>query len=248
MGFAPDVTLSALAAYPYLSAALFWTVLSRACIARHRDLRGPLLLSGAAAVPFGLLSFLFIPDYWNPRVIAWFGAGSPEDLLFSFASGVISLSLVCQLQRPAPIVDYGRFLPRYLACTAFGASLGIALRHGMLDLPVMQSFIVTSLVLGCLLGWAWRFWLRAVIAGAGLFLFAYGSSFLAVVGWWPGFERAWHSTGIHAVWIAGIPAYELAWALCYGVTWPLLMLSCLGARPADHASIASVLPARRSPP
>ena len=87
--------------YQYLSLALLMCLLAGGCLLLLPLQRRLLLLGGALCLPFALVSYDYIPEYWNPRLTFHY-ITSPEDMLFSFSSGVTAMFCVLLLMRQKP--------------------------------------------------------------------------------------------------------------------------------------------------
>ena len=62
--------------YPYFGTALILLALALPCLLCWRQGRRLLGYAGLLCLPYGLFSFEFIPEYWDPGLIVWLGACS----------------------------------------------------------------------------------------------------------------------------------------------------------------------------
>jgi hypothetical protein len=220
-----------LSAYPYLAWSLVLMAAVGAgfavCPARQRR---PMLLSGLLAAPLALVSSsAFVPDYWKPVCIAQFLA-SPEDILFSFASGGIVWLMAAGFLRTRMAVDVRpkRLVRRYLLCTVLGLvlSLGCVLSGAR----PMTAAIVVGLGLGVALLWRRSdLWPMAMagLVGFGAFYSAWlcGVSFAT-----PWFCDQWNAEGLWGPRLRGIPLEEYVWGAGFGAVWPVFAAYLFDAR------------------
>ncbi len=216
--------------YPYLMASLLLTALACLLLWLRPDQRRAMLLSGLLGTPFGLFSFEFVGHYWHPKVIAFFIA-SPEDLIFSFAVGVIAWALASWFIRKRLTIGFrARDLwVRYLSLSALGVGVGYAIKWTH-PIGVMNSTLISVAVVGLLLAWLRRDLWPLALHGAAWFASFYGVWMLLSATLWPHFIAQWESEELLGVNPLGLPAYEFIWALAYGLVWPLFAGHILGAR------------------
>ena len=80
--------LESFSAYPYLLSSMALFCVAGGLLALSPRCRNRALLSGLMSMPTSLMSFVFVPEYWQPTRL--FGSElGVEDLLFSFATGVV---------------------------------------------------------------------------------------------------------------------------------------------------------------
>lgn len=187
-----------------------------------------LLYSGLLCIPYGLFSFEYIPQYWNPRVTFHFIA-SPEDLLFSLAGGILATRMLLTFQHGSYEVTRDRRLlwRRYLLYSALGIAIGYGVRFGIAGTPVMVSTLCGVVATGALLAWKRQRFIAGALLGGLAFAFVYAVLVRLSFWLWPGFARAWEDVEFHSGWLLGVPLFEIYWALGFGVVWPLFAIHCL---------------------
>jgi hypothetical protein len=211
----------ALGTYPYLFSDVLWLiglllVVRSLPVAAHRRL---LVRVSLLMLPNFLFS-LAHHDYWNPvRVGGW--ALGPEDVLFVFnvaAMGCLSAVLLYRHKLTVaeqPVPHIGRLLAVGVpAQCAFLVLLSLG-RSSMASTILAQLMAMVSLLL--LRPDLWRF---SAAGGIGFSLIYCG--ILKTVFWsWPEFVSCWRSTPPWGLLLFGIPLGEVAWAVSFGLFWPL---------------------------
>jgi len=219
-------------AYPYMATSLVMLGFAVLLLMARPAARDAAVLSGLLSMPFALFSFEFVGVYWHPRTVAYWRVTSPEDLLFSFCTGVIVWSLATWLGTPAPVaeIDAKRLMTRYLALSALGVGTGYFFKF-FHPIGVMNSAMMGIGLVGVLIAlWrrdTWRLALGGLV-GFGAFYIGLGA-LISVL--WPSFVGQWQSGEMLRFSVLGLPGYELVWALAYGAVWPLFMAHCLEVGP-----------------
>ena len=127
-----------------------------------------MLFAGSIGLLFGFFSFEFIPYYWDPNVLGHFIA-SPEDLIFSFATGVLAWALATW-QLSSNLLSGFCLKQATLRAVLFALpGIGIAYAFGltiMSHMPMQTTFIgagvmglvffifATEILAGCSGRWA----------------------------------------------------------------------------------------------
>lgn len=223
--------------YPYLGASLLLMAFALTTILVWRRHSPMLWVAGVLCLPFGLFSFAFIPQYWDPRVVAWLGFVSLEDLLFSSSTGVIALAvgLGAWRWRIESTLRIERIAPRYLAILALGVGLGHVLWYTLPDPEIM-----TNTMAGLTASFAYMLanrrdaWPVVVAGGVGfgaLHLLVIKASVLI----WPHFFHHWQPDVPLGFWW-GVPVCEMVWSVGFGACWPLYMVFALDIRRAPVAT------------
>jgi hypothetical protein len=216
--------------YPYMMASLLLCAAAGVLLWLRPGQRQAMLLSGLLGTPFGLFSFEFVGHYWKPKVVAFFIA-SPEDLLFSFAVGVITWSLATAFLRRRLTINviWPKFWRRYLGYALLGVGLGYAIKWTH-PIGVMNSALVGMAATGIVLAWLRRDLWPLALSGTAWFGGFYLLLMLIGAAIWPGFIAQWKSEELLSVSLFGLPLYELFWALGYGLVWPLFAGHIMDAR------------------
>jgi len=223
------------ARYPYLTLSLALVSVAGLCMLAFRRHRRGMLLSGLMCAPTGLLSFAFVPEYWRPVRVAEFVAG-PEDILYSFANGVIIWAAVAATQ-PSPLLlrpNRGAFAKRYWALSGIGAAVFYPL--GATNLPVMTAALLTMAALGAAALWRRPGLWRLSVAGAAIFGLWYALLLRSAFAVWPHFAGQWSHENLWGLQLAGMPLEEIAWGAMYGAVWPTIIAYVLGASLPARAS------------
>jgi Lycopene cyclase len=196
-----------------------------------------MLTSGLLSAPFALTSYFFVPDYWQPDRVAVFITGI-EDLIFSFANGVIVIGLFfralpCAVHPTKPNkVNLNRFILSLTLGTLSNMSL---MRMGA---GVMEATLLT----GCMF-WAYFIWtcrgrtLMASFMGGVAFCMIYSLVFKSSIHLFPQISQWFNPTGLGGNVVWGIPLGELLWAIFFGSTWPLFCGWVMGWHQALGARI-----------
>ena len=237
--------------YPYMAlslllAAIAGLVLLAAPVARSRA-----LLSGLLAAPSSLLSFAFVPEYWRPARIVAFVVG-PEDLLFSFSTGVLAWWVAERLGGHGLAFDplgparFGVAIRRHLLWSCF--FLAVFLPSWAAGArPMDATFLATSAVLPLLAWRAGRAWRLAAAGGLG-FSLLYGGILLLTLRSFPHFGSQWSHDTLWGVSLAAVPVEELAWAAVFGSVWPLTLADALRAGDArQRPPTRTTSPSERPP-
>ncbi len=214
---------------------LFATVCLIACFAAGwlawPRLRGGALLSAVALSPFAVLGTAFVPTYWQPdhRGTLLRGVGV-EDALFCFACGGI-----CWIAAAAGSgaawrggLDVTRFLWR------FGGWLAVA-SLAVLAACAAGCGIMTAVILGGTAGGLVALRgapeaRRLILPGAVGFTLIYAGVGWSVLALDPSTARFWTPDAVCGHRVLHLPVEELAWAVSFGATWPVVLGYCLG----DH--------------
>lgn len=191
--------------------------------------------------PFGLFSFEFIPKYWNPRVILWFGPASIEDMLFSAASGAIGWfaaawplraclrhTLLEDAAGTALPLPWLAILRRFVIGALPGTAVAYAVGLGIAGTEVMTATLWGIAAGGAMLLWLGRRLWRLAVCGAVAFGLGYSLFVKLAFALWPDFMRAWGIAHQPHLWVWGIPLYEGLWAAAFGAVWPLFVTWCIG--------------------
>lgn len=215
-------------AYPYMGMCLIMLLMAAACVLTARRNARLLLLSGLLCAPYGLFSFEYIPLYWDP-VVTYHFITSPEDILFSFAAGVIATRLLIFYQDGAyEVTSQTRLIwRRYLLYSAIGVGIGYAIRFGMPGTPVMVSTLAGVVVTGSMLSYKRSRFLAGSLCAGLSFALVYALLVKLSFVIWPHFRIAWEKAEFHSGWLAGVPLFEIYWALGFGMVWPLMAIHCL---------------------
>jgi len=187
--------------------------------------RHALAVAGVLAAPAGVLDIFFIPAYWQPVTMFATPVG-PEDLLFSFAVGVISCGLA--FGRTAPSQTAGSPLSvswgRYAAIVA-GYVIWMAVVTRATDIRVMDAAVAGMVMVGGTLIWRTPALLWPGLRGAVLFGGLYVLALLGAFELWPGLASQWSPSAASGARVLSVPSGEIAWALVYGGVYPVLFAS-----------------------
>jgi hypothetical protein len=232
--------------YPYLLVSLGLCLLAAGGYAvwprgdapgRHAVLAAALL-----GAPFALLSFEYIPKYWNPKVVLWLGAFSPEDMLFISAAAAIGWAVAaCPFSTRLRHYYFEErqsakaLLVRFILGAAPGIAVSYAIKYGLPSQPVIVGTMWGLAVGGALLLWRKpRLWPLAGIGGA-VFVAGYFVLLKLIFSVAPDLAAPWRTAIQPHVWVAGVPLQELLWAAGFGAVWPLFAGYCLDTQLASRA-------------
>ncbi len=219
-------------AYPYLSTSLILVSVAAASlllIPRHRT---SLLLSGVLSVPSATASFLFIPEYWEPKVLGHFIL-SFEDVLFSGAIGTTTwfLAIAPFAKHIRTNITHCRVLLRFGLCYSIGfMSFGVLTLTLPSEFTIMSRMLLSMLAVAAFLLFLRKDMVHLALFGAWGCTVFHGVCMGLVIQIWPDMRGYWNPAAQLPFVVAGIPAFELLWALTYGFTWPLLISFVLDVR------------------
>ena len=215
----------ALGTYPYL----FWNVLwlsglllavRSLSLASHRRL---IVRLGLVMLPNGLFSLAYPncwKEYWCPMRPGGWVLG-PEDILFAFNVGATACLAAVWLYRHRlivagqPVAHTGRILTVGIPSQCAFLVLFSTCRSGIAAMILAQFLAVVPVLL--LRRDLWRF----STAGGFGFSLIYCGILRTVFCIWPGFLSCWKSTPPWGRLLFGIPLGEIAWAVGFGLFWPL---------------------------
>ena len=209
--------------HPYLTVVLLLCVLFLCCVLIAGPHRKTLILVGAISVPGSFLSFVFVPDYWNPVRLFEVNPGI-EDVLFSFVTGALvwflsankyeEKGLKCHKNRRVGV-------KRYFKMVAIGA-VTLALVSRFESLNIMSHILITMFITSLLVGWHYKDMVSIALSNSVLFGVFYTSFLVVTFQLFPQFESQWNSEHSWGVSILSIPLEEIVWAFSFGFTWTLI--------------------------
>jgi hypothetical protein len=206
------------------------------------SLRRLMLVSGLLSAPFALCSYFFVPDYWQPQRLMVFITGL-EDLVFSFANGVIVFGLCAwTLPQEASLPESVRpKLSRYIFISLLSVPVVIGLtRMGM---GIMVATILTGAIvwLICVISCRGRNGFLSLAGGISFAIF-YILTLHLVFCCHPEMGSWWTARGLAGLWVWGLPLGEVLWALFFGATWPLFVGWTLGWKHRHFEKVGHGLP------
>jgi hypothetical protein len=184
------------------------------------------------SAPFAFASPAFVPEYWTPKRIACFLAG-PEDILFSFANGVLVwlLAVAPVLGFIQPHFDRTRMLRTFFAWTIIGFAISTLVQAAGLTIwggTVVACAAVSLLVLQRRPA-LWSVAVRGTIGFTAFYTLLLVGTFTV----WPHFLDQWNAAALSGIFLIVVPLEEVVWAAGYGAAWPLIMAHAFGFRPAS---------------
>ena len=226
------------AQYPYLWTSLVLLAVAAALLAAERRHRRSLWFAGSAGMLFGLFSFEFIPWYWDPAVTMHFIA-SPEDLLFSFATGTIAWWLALKMTGGKLELELGLAgcIRRGILFALPGVAIAYSLGLTVMNHRPIETTLIGVGVMGLVFAWLKRGFILPICCSALLFgLFYLVLLKLALLAF-PDFINAWHPQIQPGYTVFGVPPFELYWALGYGLVFPLYLLLVFRATAAGREGL-----------
>ena len=194
-------------------------------IALFPDQRPIALRTGLCTAPFGLLEFIFVPEYWNPSHL--FGKWlSIEAVSFAFGSGILAwlAAVVPFASRVTSNFNGSIFRLRYAQIgLLLLATIALTWREalGFVALPSGESSLLALVVVGeFLLGRrpdAWPF----ACAGSFGFGLIYASQLIALGRLVPNVVLFWSPEVREGLVLFGFPIEEMMWAALFGAVCPL---------------------------
>jgi hypothetical protein len=174
-------------------------------------------------VPNGLFSLAhpnYWKNYWHPIRLGG-GVLGPEDMLFAFNVGATAGLAAVWLHRhklivaARPVSRIGRILAVGIPAQCAFLLLYSMSRAGIASMILTQIIAVVPVLL--LRPDLWRF---SAAGGIG-FSLIYCAIVKGVFCIWPDFVACWKSTPPWGLLLFGIPLGEIAWAVSFGLFWPL---------------------------
>jgi hypothetical protein len=189
---------------------------------KHRHLA---LRAGLCTAPFGLLEFMFVPEYWNPPHL--FGKWlSIEAIAFAFGSGIFAW-LAAAIPLGARIrcnFNSARFWSRYAEVSLFLlAGIGVTWRGapGLIGLSAGESSLIALGFVGAILLWRRSdFWPLACLGSLG-FAVPYALQLVALGHLAPDAVLFWSVDVREGFFLFGFPIEEMMWAALFGAVCPL---------------------------
>jgi len=218
-------------AHPYLFANLpivAMTLLLPRLVA-NRDYGRAAMFSGLACLPCALAELTSL-DYWRPVLLGGAHWGL-ESVIFTYASGA-SVWLVAALwSRQSCAIGVASFREGFRRLTPW-ALAGTGAYWG-LWWAGMNCVTATLLTSAGLLLFQLRqradLW-RLALAGCVLFMPVYVLGIRIQFAVWPHYLDYWLPGGLWGTLVLGVPRGEVAWAILYGATYPVVMASALDMR------------------
>jgi hypothetical protein len=193
------------------------------------DHRRLMLLGGLLSCPCALFAIGLVPEYWQPTRIAVMLI-APEDVLFSFATGILAVALaVFPVRRRLSFhLDVRAFLRFYVRCALLGLALHVIC--GLVGLRGLESHVVPAVVIGAILLFSRpSLWLVPLAGGIG-FLIVHLAVAAAAIRFRPHFLLEWNLANLSGVLLLGVPVEEALWACAFGAVFPLFTVMAVGAR------------------
>ena len=188
-----------------------------------------------------LLAPLFFRDYWNPaRVLNW--PVGIEDVLCAWNLGTAGCLPMLFLMRPK--LTFGDessrtrhwFIGVLLGLCVFMA-LWVAGMSSMSSVIVAQ-FIAAAPLLALRLGW-----IKLCLANGAVFALTYCGAVRLFFWIWPDLISCWEQAPPWGTNLFGVPLGEFAWALSFGMTWPVFASSICGGGTRARAIRRPLVPA-----
>jgi hypothetical protein len=224
-------------AYPYFAESL--VLLAAALLFVRLRPRGTRLLGlcgGIVAAPFALLAAVHFPGFWEP-VLIFGGRIGIEDFLWCGAAGttVWCFALLAITHLPEWHCDWRAMVGR----AAIVGGLGAVLHWPELALvpsPAgrMPATLVSMTGVAAVLVWfGTRIALRQIALPACAYAIYHWIDVWCFFRFWPESRAYWNPDAQLPFAIAGVPAYEVFWAVLFGATWPIIMTFVTSLRVSD---------------
>jgi hypothetical protein len=210
--------------YPYLVIALITLLCAIAALCFLPQHRQIMVLSGLLVAPLALFAVQHVPWYWDPKVTCQFSLISPEDVIYCISLGMTTIfAAFCPYaSRLRTAINPWRFTTRYFAFVAQGVIVTEVVRRAFGPYWVMHAVALNVAIgVGILLWLRPGMWRMAVAGALGYGLF----HLLMMLIWkyfWPETLAYWNPAAQLPFTILGVPAFELVFALAFGLHWPLV--------------------------
>lgn len=185
------------------------------------------LLGGILSTPFALLSSLHVPDFWQPEFIGC-KLINPEDVIWCAAAG-LNIWIIALWPRRHNLEWRWRWPQSLLRYLLVGIA-GLLLHWPVLQLlrgpaGAMPATLFALLITGAAVALRLGPSERSFIGWPSLIYAAYHwLDVRAFFYFWPHTRDYWNPVAQLPFTVFGTPAYEILWALCFGLAWPALMV------------------------
>ena len=193
-------------------------------------------LAGLGVIPAAPFASFLQETYWSPVRIGG-GAWGIEDVLFSFASGVIVwwAAILPIARRLLVELRLAPFLKRYLAIISAVIVVFLALVAAGVD--AMTALLVIQLVIALAFAVLVPDYRAMQLSGLILFPAFYAAYFAVLVVLTSGAVYAtWQTGALLAVDIFGLPIGEALYALTFAASYPTIVASSAGVRVAGKGA------------
>jgi hypothetical protein len=212
--------------YPYMSMVAVLCIVTACCYVMSGEKRKSFLLAGVLSMPGSLLTFIVVPEYWDPvRLFGW--EPGIEDFLFSFTTGAIVWFFAVGVHRQLNFrMNWRTGVKRYLKVPVVGAVL-LMLIFLLTDAHVMHKILISMLATALLVTRHHRVTLVRALAAAALFGVFYTIFTAAAFQIFPDFRSQWHWHNLWEATVLSVPLEEIVWACAFGFTWTCIMFYVL---------------------
>jgi hypothetical protein len=220
--------------YPYLTLSMVLLLTAAAGYCLLADQRRAMMISALMSAPWALASIVFVPNYWNPVRITCFLTG-PEDIIFSFANGMIvwAISVLPLRDRITININIRLMLKRFFLISFLGFDITISL--WFFGLKIMMAVVLSlSITIALLFFWLCRDFKILCIWGAIGFMLGYGILISMVTMFFPHFLTQWNLANLSGILIFNVPGEEFVWAFGFGACWPIFMAYILDVKRIDN--------------
>lgn len=209
--------------YPYfLIVCALMTLLAVVLLLCPIKYRRSLLISSLLSTPFSLASFLFDPEYWHPERL-FGGRIGIEDLLFSFATGgLVWLFAIWPVHRRISLnLEFKKILKRNIVFVVPACMLYLVLWH--VGVGVMTATLISAGLYAPFILFFKPLLKPVFLAGIAGFTIFYLIFIKASFLFFSDIITLWNPGRLWGILFWGIPVEEIAWAVVFGGTWPVVM-------------------------
>lgn len=220
--------------YIYLMLSLVLLLTAAIGYSLLADQRRAMMISALMSAPWALASIVFVPDYWNPVRIACFLTG-PEDIIFSFANGMIVWAVAVLPLRGNIVININLHQMLKKAFMLSLLSFVITMSLWLFGLKIMMAVVISlSVTIALLFFWLCRDFKILCVWGAIGFTLVYGILTSMGIIFFPHFLEQWNLANLSGISIFNVPIEEFVWAFGFGAYWPLFMAYILDAKRTDN--------------
>ena len=184
------------------------------------DLRRIMAWTALLSLPFALTEPLFYPDYWTPRFLFDLGPRigfGIEDFLFVAALGCGAITAYPTFTGKTFTYDTMRLRIHRLGPVFFAVVLGVAVSR-ILAWPLIWTAVILMLLAAAVVAGRRRDLIPAGLGGGAIYGAMYFLVCLMFGAIYPdAFRTVWHTSGLSDIYVAGVPAEELAYGAACGV-------------------------------
>ncbi|MEK6919088.1 MAG: lycopene cyclase domain-containing protein [Nanoarchaeota archaeon] len=214
-------------AYPYLLSSVILGIIWLILFIRRKDLRKEMLIIGFIFIPSGLTQALYVPDYWQPRVIhQFFGLFDIESLLHVFFIFGIAAVLYKEIKgyklKRARGTKTTRISPHIIFCLGIFIGVVTVLFKVLLDVPFIHTSLFALMLISVYLILMRPDLFREIVWTSVIFSLLYISATVMFNALFSFVANNWNPNGNWGIYLLGVPLEEYLYGLMVGIIGSVL--------------------------